>query len=825
MNKKLYDLMNWPDIEGVVYSEYDKPKSLLGGHTCPEGFLIQVYRPDAVEVAVHIDGKKPLLMEKVDEGGFFAALVSGKKKQKYTLTVENVKGRKENHLDPYSFGDFHADKDFKSFICGTCDEAWKVFGSRVCVVDGVEGTCFTVWAPDAARVSVVGTFNHWDGRLHMMEKISDDGIFELFIPGIAGGTEYNYEVKYHGGKTVTKLDPYARNISTEFTSIVMEKTDATWTDQNWMKNRAKKQDTHAPISVYEVSLEAWANSMGMKGSNYRNLAESICAYVQKTAYTHVELLPVCEYKSSDMMGYGTVGYFAPTGRFGSGEDFKAFVEVFHKAGIGVLMDWNGAYFSDDSIGLSQFDGTELYGSLHPRLEKYPTWKVTTFAYEKPQVRSFLQSSIRLWLEEYHIDGIRIDGVASMMYLDYGKNPGEWTPNIYGGGENLAAEKFMHALSKQIHQKFHGVILIAEESSGWAGVTIGDEDLDGDNSLGFDYKWDYNWKNDFLSFINFDPLFRKGVYGKLTFAMLYHYNESYMLELSHDEFTEDKCSFQDMMSGDELTAKLADMRTSYGFMYTHPGRKLLCMGQDIGLPCTWSVAGAMNQEIMEQKEYQQMMIYIRDLNRLYQKHPALYEQDDLSDGFEWIDSVSADETVLSYIRRDDDGRELLVVLNFTPVMRQDFRIGVIRPGKYKVVFNSDEIIYGGKGIIKSKVNLSEDVEKLGREESITVSLPASSMVVYEYEPYTDVELQEIAINKQARIAKEKAEREAEIARQLKEQAEAEAEAALEAERKAKEAAEAALKAQAEAEKKAAAAIKASQKIDAETKKKLEALKQN
>ncbi|MDO5402712.1 MAG: 1,4-alpha-glucan branching protein GlgB, partial [Eubacteriales bacterium] len=695
-------------------------------------------------------------------------------------------------------------------------------GSHVRVIEGVEGTLFLVWAPSAARVSVVGTFNHWDGRLHMMEKIQDTGIFELFIPGITAGTEYNYEVKYRNGKTVVKLDPYAMSTTPDFTSVVCEDMEYDWGDFAWLENRAEKQNTDKPMSIYEVSLEAWAGSMGMKGSNYRNLAESICDYVKTTGYTLIELMPVAEYIRSDMMGYGSAAYFSPTGRFGNGEDFKAFVEIFHKAGIGIIMDWNGAYFGDDSLGLIDFDGTSLYGSLKPSLEKYPDWEVTTFAYEKPEVRSFLFSSLNLWIEKYHIDGVRIDGVASMLYLDYGKSAGQWQPNMYGEPENLEAESFIREMCRYIHKNFNGVILIAEESSGWAGVTTSGGDLPEDKCLGFDYKWDYNWKNDFLSFINKDPLFRKGDYGKLTYPMLYHYNEAYIMELSHDEFAKDKVSFLQMVSGEELADRLSDLRAAYGFLFTHPGRKLLCMGQDIGMPDNWSLSGAIDMEKLKKSEYQKMITYIRDLNSLYKENPAFYEQDDLSDGFEWLDSISADETVIAYLRRDDKKRELTVVVNFTPVRRKGYVLGVASPGKYKEIFNSDNVLYGGQSKINSEINFSDDKSASGRENSITIDLPASSMVVYEYEPFSDIEVMEMAIRRQARIAKEKAEREAEIARRLKEEAKREAELAIEAEHRAKKAAQAAVKAQEEADKKAAAAVKASRRIDAETKKKLEEL---
>lgn len=823
MSGKLYDLMNWPDIEGVVYSECDNPKALLGGHMCAEGYLIQVFRPDAVEVSVIMSNRKKYSMEKVDEGGFFAVLVPGKKAVSYKVVVEDIKGRKETYIDPYAFSVQYNQNDFKNFKYGKCVEAWKLFGSHEVCINDVAGTLFTVWAPNATRVSVVGAFNHWDGRLHMMEKIEGTGVFELFIPGLEAGTEYNYEVKEKSGRVLVKLDPYALCINSDFSSVVCHDMEYQWSDTQWMRERAEKQSVNAPISVYEVNIEAWEKGMGMKGANYRNLAESICDYVKKTAYTHIELMPVAEYQRSYMMGYGTVGYFAPTARFGSPEDFKAFVEVFHKAGIGVLMDWNAAFFSDDSIGLERFDGTDLYGSLRPVIEKNSQWKVTTFAYEKPEVRNFLYSSLKFWLEMYHLDGVRVDSVASMLYLDYGKGPGQWQPNLYGGPQNLEGESFLKNAAKLVHKNFAGAILIAEENSGWSGVTTSGGEMDEEQCLGFDYKWDYNWKNDFLSFINHDPLFRKGEYGKLTYAMLYHYNESYMLHLSHDEFTEDKCSLFEMVSGENASMKLADIRSVYGFLYTHPGRKLLCMGQDIGLPNTWSITNAIDRKEMEKEEYQQMMRYIGDLNQLYRKHPALYEQDDLSDGFEWLDSVSVEETVIAYVRRDDSGKELTIVINFTPVTREGFRLGVTKPGKYTEIFNSDYTVYGGSTMPESKLNVSSDIACFGRDDSICITLPASSVIVMEYEPYSEVELQEMAIKKQARIAKEQAEAEARIAKELKEKAEEEARMAIEAEKKAKAAAAAALKAKQEADRKAAAAEKASLRIDAETKKKLEALK--
>ena len=813
MNKNLYGLMNWPDVEGIVYAECDKPKALLGGHICDKGFLVQVFRPDAVSVHLNIDGRKSSVsMEKVDEAGFFAALVSGKKKYKYTVTVELVSGEMVTYTDPYAIPDVTGERDYKAFLAGEEYNAEDLLGSHVKNIGGVDGVLFTVWAPEAVNVSLIGNFNKYDGRVNPMQRIADTGVFELFVPGLTAGCEYMYEVKTRNAGTVRKLDPMSRAVTSApmTSSIVTEESVFQWTDGSWMQKRKKNAHNKCPLTVYEVSLKGWSAKTGKK--DYESLAEDLAAYVKKQGYRYVDLMPVAEYLDENKNGYSTVAYYAPTSRYGAAECFKKMIDIFHNAGIGVLMDWNAAYFGSESKGLNNFDGTGTYGYLKPSLENNPDWDVYTFDYGKGAVRSFLLSNLFMWLDEYHIDGVRIDGVASMLYLDYGKMPSTWTPNIYGGNENLEAIAFIKEMNRLVSKRDDGVITVAEESSGWFGVTAADNT----DCLGFTYKQNNCWKNDFMEFMCTDPLFRKGEDDKLTFGMLYNYGENFMLALSHDVFK--SRSFENMVSGEDEKSHLADIRAALGFMYAHPGCKLLSMGQDIGLSDSFRTDDSywLNYD---NPQYRAMEKYIAELNKFYMKNEALYELDDNPDGFEWLDNSNAEETVIAFARTDKAGNKLTAVVNFTPVKREEYRLHVVQQGKYKEVFNSSLKKYGGDELTANEYIKSDDEDGW---EFINVTIPGLSFVVYSCEPYTELELEEKNILKKAAIAKKEAEQRARDAEELKKQAEEQAIRAIEAEKEAQRARKEALKIKEEAVKKVEEALKASEAIEIETRKKLELL---
>ena len=789
MNKNLYGLMNWPEIEGIVYAECDKPKELLGAHVTGKGLLIQIMRPDAVAVKLHIEGRKTAInMEKVDEAGFFAALVSSKKKLSYTYSVEKVNGEVIEYSDPYAFENVTKADSYKAFLAGEEMNAAGIFGAHETIVNGVSGVLFTVWAPKALSVSVVGEFNKYDGRVHIMQRIDDTGVFELFIPGLEAGCEYMYEIKKQGRGTVRKLDPVSRTINTiPVTASVVSDEKAlgsyVWNDSAWMLKRKREAAKKTPVTVYEVSLDNWSKA---------EKKEYIVDYVKEQGYTHVCLLPVSEYLNEDMDGYSTIGYFAPSHRAGGCDGFKKLVDNFHNAGIGVIMDWNGAYFGTESKGLYDFDGADAYGYLKPSLEKRHDWDVVTFDYKKGAVRSFLMSSVLMWLNDYHIDGIRIDGVASMLYLDYGKQPGTWTPNIYGGNENLDAIEFIKTMNKCIAKRKDGCFTIAEESSGWFGVTAADND----DPLGFSYKQNNCWTKDFLEFMGTDPLFRKGEYDKLTYGMLYNYGEDFILSLNHDDFREK--AFVDMVSGSDEKTHLSDIKAALGFMYAHPGCKMFTAGQDAGIEK-----------------------FMAELNKFYVKNAAMYELDNDPEGFMWLENSNPDETVIAMQRMDSKGNKLVVAVNFTPVKREGYRLHVDVRGKYKEVLNSEWKKFGGDEKVNGQIIRSDnDGDDM---EYIDVTLPGLSVVIYNCEPYTQLELEEIAVLKRAAVAKQEAMKKAAEAERLELAAAEEAKRAVEARQQAEKACREALEAKEEAVRKAEEAARASEEIDIETKKQLEQLK--
>lgn len=789
MNKNLYGLMNWPEIEGIVYAECDKPKELLGAHVTGKGLLIQIMRPDAVAVKLHIEGRKTAInMEKVDEAGFFAALVSSKKKLSYTYSVEKVNGEVIEYSDPYAFENVTKADSYKAFLAGEEMNAAGIFGAHETIVNGVSGVLFTVWAPKALSVSVVGEFNKYDGRVHIMQRIDDTGVFELFIPGLEAGCEYMYEIKKQGRGTVRKLDSVSRTINTiPVTASVVSDEKAlgsyVWNDSAWMLKRKREAAKKTPVTVYEVSLDNWSKA---------EKKEYIVDYVKEQGYTHVCLLPVSEYLNEDMDGYSTIGYFAPSHRAGGCDGFKKLVDNFHNAGVGVIMDWNGAYFGTESKGLYDFDGADAYGYLKPSLEKHHDWDVVTFDYKKGAVRSFLMSSVLMWLNDYHIDGIRIDGVASMLYLDYGKQPGTWTPNIYGGNENLDAIEFIKTMNKCIAKRKDGCFTIAEESSGWFGVTAADND----DPLGFSYKQNNCWTKDFLEFMGTDPLFRKGEYDKLTYGMLYNYGEDFILSLNHDDFREK--AFVDMVSGSDEKTHLSDIKAALGFMYAHPGCKMFTAGQDAGIEK-----------------------FMAELNKFYVKNAAMYELDNDPEGFMWLENSNPDETVIAMQRMDSKGNKLVVAVNFTPVKREGYRLHVDVRGKYKEVLNSEWKKFGGDEKVNGQIIRSDnDGDDM---EYIDVTLPGLSVVIYNCEPYTQLELEEIAVLKRAAVAKQEAMKKAAEAERLELAAAEEAKRAVEARQQAEKACREALEAKEEAVRKAEEAARASEEIDIETKKQLEQLK--
>lgn len=757
MNKKLYDLMDWAGIEAVVYSEEDHPENILGAHKVRGGYLVQTFIPNAQKISVRIvETGKRYQMEQVDEAGFFAVLIPGKSFGAYTFLVTNGDGTKVEQEDSYLYTDLIGANDIKRFSSGIHYFVYDYMGAHTMAVSGymgtaepewdaqsaskgkVFGTHFAVWAPNAMRVSVVGDFNHWDGSRHQMCRIGDSGVFALFIPGVKQGELYKYEIKLNYKTVILKTDPYgfACEQRPADASIVCNTAGYRWQDSRWMKLRKEQDFMKAPVSVYEVHLGSWMKKECEESGeidcqrefyNYRELAPLLADYVKKMRYTHVELMPVMEHPLDESWGYQVTGYYAVTSRYGTPEDFMYFVDYLHQNKIGVILDWVPAHFPKNGNGLARFDGTCLYEHLDPRQGEHPHWGTLIYNYGRPQVANFLIANALFWVKKYHVDGIRMDAVASMLYLDYGKQDGEWVANMYGGNENLEAIALLQKLSDVFHKECPGAWLIAEESTAWPKVT----GQTSENGLGFDMKWNMGWMNDFITYMQTDPLFRKGRHGMLTFSMIYAYSENFILVLSHDEVVHMKGSMLMKMPGD-MEQKFANLRAAYAFMIMHPGKKLLFMGQEFGQSTEWNEKISLPWEEAQQPENQRLQHFVSNLNAFYQKHPALYELDYSEDGFEWLSSMDADHSIITFMRYSDDAKEkLLVVCNFTPVLYENFKVGVPLPGKYKEIFNSDAEEYGGSGHGNRRVKNSKTVSWDGREESISIEVPPLGVCVFRY----------------------------------------------------------------------------------------------
>ena len=750
MEKILYDLMDWAGIEELVYSEASDPGRLLGEHVIKEGLLIQAFLPNAAKVSVKI-GEESFPMEMADENGFFAVLLEDRLELvPYHFLVTYEDGDSEEIVDPYSYQFYTAftEEEVKKFGAGIYYDSYQKFGAHPTVEAGISGVHFAVWAPDAMRVSVVGDFNFWDGRRHQMKKRGPSGIYEIFIPGLNPGTIYKYEIKTKAGDPMLKADPYANfsELRPNTASVIWDMTDYQWNDGEWIEKRkaAKDRLKDSPMSIYEVHLGSWMqkpvaqdeNGDDINGSqfyNYREIAEKLAAYVKEMGYTHVELLPVMEHPLDESWGYQVTGYYAPTSRFGTPDDFKAFMDYMHKEGIGVILDWVPAHFPRDAHGLAAFDGTCLYEHKDPRQGSHPHWGTLIYNYGRPQVSNFLISNALYWAKEFHADGIRMDAVASMLYLDYGKNAGEWIANMYGGNENLEAVEFLKHLNSIFARDTEGAVLIAEESTAWPKVS-GDEN---DGGLGFDFKWNMGWMNDFLDYMQCDPYFRHDHYGELTFSMLYAYSEKFVLVFSHDEVVHGKGSMAGKMPGDTQEKKFANLRTAYGFMMGHPGKKLLFMGQDFGQMDEWNEKESLEWGLLKYDVHSQMKDYVKALNHLYRTQPALYKMDYEPEGFEWINCTYNDENIVIFERKTDKSEEtLLFVCNFVPVEHEKFRLGVPFAGKYKEILNSDAKQFGGSGMVNPRVKMSKKEEWDARENSIVINLAPMSVAVFSCTPYEE-----------------------------------------------------------------------------------------
>ena len=622
-------------------------------------------------------------------------------------------------------------------------------------MDGEEGTLFAVWAPNALRVSVVGDFNQWDGRIHQMRRLWDSGIFELFIPDAKCGDNYKFELKIKGGMTYLKADPYgnASQLRPDTASVVANIDNFKWEDQKFINGRTAFQTGNVPMSIYELYLGSFVESGDERPyANYRQIADKLVPYVKKMGYTHVELMPVMEHPFDGSWGYQVIGYYSPTARYGDPEDFMYLVNELHKAGVGVILDWVPAHFPRDTHGLSNFDGTCLYEHMDPRKGSHPHWGTLIYNYGRPEVSNYLIANALFWVEKYHVDGIRMDAVASMLYLDYGKNDGEWVANMYGGKENLEAIEFIKHLNSVLKKRNPGVLSIAEESTAFPKIT-GDLDDDG---LGFDLKWNMGFMNDYLEYIKTDPYFRSGRHGVLTFSMIYTYSEKFMLVFSHDEVVHGKGTMIGKMPG-TLEQKFAGRKLTYAYMMTHPGKKALFMGQDVAEFDEFYEGRILQWNLYNEPGHQGVAECYKQLNALYRKETALYEQDDSWDGFAWLNCISADDCYLSYMRKGKAEDDILVVVANFAGKEQTIRTGVPYEGKYKEIFNTDDVKLGGSGIVNPRVKKAEEIVWDGKEQSIEVTLAPLSLSILRFDPYTEEELEKLIaerIRKKTIIKKDK-----------------------------------------------------------------------
>ncbi len=728
-------------IEALLSATHGDPFSALGIHTCGADRVLRVFRPDAesvrlisieqAEPAPQVPG--PTALCRTHPGGLFELLLRDSPDQLvYRLEFTLRCGTVLTSADPYSFERLLSEFDAHLFCEGQHWNLYERLGAHLRTVDGVSGCTFHVWAPNARRVSVVGDFNNWDGRLHPMRKLLECGVWELFIPGLTEGAHYKFEVLNSHNQVILKSDPFAffsqNNLQTA--SLVFDLHRFQWTDEAWMEERRKKQWHREPVSIYEVHLGSWRRKPeeGNRPLTYRELAAELIPYAKEMGYTHLELLPIAEHPFEGSWGYQVTGYFAPTSRHGNPDDFRFFVDAAHKAGIGIILDWVPGHFPKDIHGLSEFDGTRLYEHSDPKQREHCDWGTLIFNFGRNEVRNFLIANALFWLDQYHIDGLRVDAVASMLYLDYSRKAGEWVPNMYGGRENLEAIYFLQRFNEVCYGRFPGIMTIAEESTAWPGVSR-QAHLGG---LGFGFKWNMGWMHDFLHYMSREPVHRRFHQGEITFSLLYAYHEHFVLVFSHDEVVHGKGSLINKMPGDEWQ-KFANLRLLYSWMYAHPGRKLLFMGGEFGQWAEWNHNQSLDWHLLGAPLHDGLRRLVQHLNWLYTHEPALYEVEDSSEGFEWIDFHDSDASVVSFLRKGASGEFLVVLVNATPVPRCDYRVGVPQPGFYKEILNSDAQTYGGSNMGNAGGVWSHQHGWQGRPHSLVLQLPPLAVVILKMEP--------------------------------------------------------------------------------------------
>lgn len=726
---KLYDIFH------IVNGEHSDPHTVLGMHEMEEdgrkAVVVRAFLPNAAGITVidYANKRKKYPMERLHADGFFEVTIADREEWfRYQLEYTDADGNTWRSYDPYSFSPTLSEFDRHLFGAGTHYEIYEKMGGRLMTHEGARGAAFSVWAPNAKAVSVIGDFNNWDARRSPMRRLGESGIWELFLPAAAEGDKYKFHVTQCDGRVVDKTDPYGvyAEVRPNNASVLYPLKRYKWKDRRWMTARRKYDFRTAPMNIYEVHLGSWKRAEGDRFLTYTELAEQLIPYVKEMGYTHIEMLPVEEHPFDGSWGYQVTGYYAPTSRYGSPDEFKQFVDACHQNGISVILDWVPAHFPKDDFALARFDGTALYEHQDPRLGEHIQWGTYIFNYGRKEVANFLLANALYWMDIFHIDGLRVDAVASLLRLDFCKEEGQWLPNVYGGSENLEAIEFLKHMNSVIAEREPGALMIAEDSTAWPGVT---KKVD-EGGLGFSLKWNMGWMNDFLSYIKLDPIYRKYHQNKLTFGMAYHYAENFVLVLSHDEVVHTKSSMIGKMPGD-VWQSFANLRLSYGFMMGHPGKKLLFMGGEFAQYSEWSEARSLDWHLLQYADHQEMQAYVKELNHLYAEEPAFWAEDFDPNGFQWIECDDAESSIVSFVRRSEE-KELVFLCNFTPVVHRGFSLGVPQEGVYHERLNSDAARFGGSDVINA-VPLQSKAEPAGRcPFRVELDVPPLGMVILERE---------------------------------------------------------------------------------------------
>jgi len=714
------------DAEAILRGDHGDPFAYLGPHALSEGrWVVRSFQPGAESVALVDPARDAVIAtaeRNADASDLFAIALTARPPFPYSLRVRRSSGTVAV-VDPYQFGPWLGETDLYLFREGTHQRVDERLGAHLAVINGIGGVVFAVWAPNALSVSVVGDFNHWDGRRHLMRLHPGAGVWEIFIPGLAEGERYKYEIKSRfGASTRLKADPVAFGAERPpATASIVSRVDAhSWSDEAWLTRRRDRDPYATAMAIYEVHLGSWRRrpEEGDRYLTYRELADTLIPYVKDMGFSHIELLPVTEHPFDGSWGYQPTAMYAPTSRYGTPAEFQSFVDACHRAEIGILLDWVPGHFPNDPHGLAEFDGTHLYEHADPRQGLHKDWNTLIYNYGRPEVAEFLCNSALHWLGCHHVDGLRVDAVASMLYLDYSRRPGEWVPNRFGGIENLDAVALLKRLNETCYSLHPGIVTVAEESTAWPRVSRPTFD----DGLGFGFKWNMGWMHDTLAYMSEDPIHRSYHHDKLTFGLLYAFTENFILPLSHDEVVHGKRSILGRMPGDRWQ-RFANLRAYYAFMYGHPGKKLLFMGNEFAQEKEWNHDRSLDWHLLGEADHQGVMNLVRDLNRLYRATPALHERDHDQAGFEWIDASDRDASIISFQRRGRHaGDHVVVVVNFTPVPRQGYRIGAPANVPYREIFNSDHARYGGSGLGNEGPLMPEPRHWHGHPQSLTLTLP-------------------------------------------------------------------------------------------------------